>query len=53
MTSKLIKVAILKQRKNLPKPAGKEKWFILVEDLTPASRKMLTAISKSKLAEKV
>ena len=53
VTSKLIKVAILKQRKNLPKPAGKEKRFILVEDLTPASHKMLTAISKSKLAEKV
>ena len=54
VTSKPLKVAILKQRKNLPKPSGKEeKRFILVEDLTPASHKMLTAISKSKLAEKV
>ena len=54
VTSNPLKVAILKQRKNLPKPSGKdEKRFILVEDLTPASHKMLTAISKSKLAEKV
>ena len=53
LSSKILKVAILKQRKNLPKPADKEKRYILVEDLTPASHKMLTAISKSKLVEKV
>ena len=54
VSSKPVKVAILKQRKNLPKPTGKlEKRFILVEDLTPASHKMLSAISKSKRAEKV
>ena len=53
VSSKLIKVAILKQRKNLPKPTGQDKKYILVEDLTPASHKMLTAISKSKMAEKV
>ena len=53
VSSKPIKVAILKQRKNLPKPTGQDKKYILVEDLTPASHKMLTAISKSKMAEKV
>ena len=53
LSSKILKVAILKQRKNLPKPADKGKRYILVEDLNPASHKMLTAISKSKLAEKV
>ena len=53
VSSKPIKIAILKQRKNLPKPSGQDKKFILVEDLTPASHKMLTSISKSKLAEKV
>ena len=53
ITSKPIKIALLKQRKNLPKPTGDSKRFILVEDLTPATHKMLTAISKSKAASKV
>ena len=56
VTTKPLKIAILRQKKNMVKlttsPDG-DKRFILVEDLTPASHKMLTAISKSKMAEKV
>ena len=44
----------MKQKKNhLPKPAGDDKRFILVEDLTPATHKMLTSIVKAKVFEKV
>ena len=43
----------MKQKKNLPKPTGQDKKLILVEDLTPATHKMLTAIVKSKVFEKV
>ena len=53
VTSKPIKIAILKQKKNLPKPVGQDKKLILVEDLTPATFKMLSAIAKSKKAAKV
>ena len=53
LTSRPIKIAIMRQKKNLPKPAGNDKKFILVEDLTPATHRMLTAIVKSKECEKV
>ena len=54
LTSRPIKIAIMKQKKNhLPKPAGTDKRFILVEDLTPATHKMLTSIVKAKVFEKV
>ena len=53
VTSRPIKIAIMKQKKNLPKPTGQDKKLILVEDLTPATHKMLTAIVKSKVFEKV
>ena len=53
LTSRPIKIAILRQRKNMPKPAAGDKRIILVEDLTPATPKMLAAISKSKAASKV
>ena len=53
ISSKPIKVAILKNRKHMPKPADKSSKYILVEDLTPATHKMLAAISKSKNVAKV
>ena len=53
LSSKPIKIAILKNRKNMPKPAEDCKRLILVEDLTPATHKMLAAIAKSKAASKV
>ena len=54
LTSRPIKIAIMKQKKNhLPKPSGDDKRFILVEDLTPATHKMLTSIVKAKVFEKV
>ena len=37
----------------MPKPAEGDGRFILVEDLTPATHKMLLAISKSKAASKI
>ena len=37
----------------MPKPAEGDGRFILVEDLTPATHKMLSAISKSKAASKI
>ena len=52
MSSRPIKIAILKHRKNIPKPAEGNR-VILVEDLTPATHKMLSAISKSKAASKI
>ena len=53
LSSRPFKIAILKNRKNMPKPAEGNSRYILVEDLTPASHKMLTAISKSKVASKI
>ena len=53
LTLRPIKIAIMRQKKNLPKPAGNDKKFILVEDRTPATHRMLTAIVKSKECEKV
>ena len=53
LSSRPFKIAILKNRKNMPKPAEGDGRFILVEDLTPATHKMLTAISKSKVASKI
>ena len=52
LSSRPIKIAILKHRKNIPKPAEGNR-VILVEDLTPATHKMLSAISKSKAASKI
>ena len=51
--SRPFKTAIMKQKKNLPKPTGEDKRLILVEDLTPATHKMLTAIVKAKVFEKM
>ena len=49
ISSKPIKVALLKNRQAIPKPAdSKASKLYLVEDLTPATRKMLTAVSKAK-----
>ena len=53
LSSRPFKIAILKIRKTMPKPAEGDGRFILVEDLTPATHKMLTAISKSKVASKI
>ena len=54
ISSRLIKIALLKNRKSLPKPVDADsKRLILVEDLTPATHKVLAAISKSKAATKV
>ena len=54
ISSRPIKIALLKNRKHLPKPQSDDiKRLILVEDLTPATHKALTAISKSKAAGKV
>ena len=54
VSSRPIKIALLKNRKFLPKPTASDaKRLILVEDLTPATHKTLTAISKSKAAGKI
>ena len=53
LSSRPLKIAILKNRKHMPKPAEGDGRFILVEDLTPATHKMLSAISKSKAASKI
>ena len=56
ISSKPIKIALLKNRKSLPKPAEKSTEkntrLILVEDLTPATHKMFAAISKDKDTDK-
>ena len=56
VTSKPLKLAILRQKKNMVKlttsPDG-DKRFILVEDLTQDTHKVLTALSKSKAVDKV
>ena len=54
ISSRPIKIALLKHRKHLPKPVPDDaKRIFLVEDLTQATHKALTAISKSKAAGKV
>ena len=54
VSSRAIKIALLKNRKHMPKPLTTDsKRFILVEDLTPATHKVLTALSKSKAAGKI
>ena len=54
VSSKLFKVALMKNRKHLPKPlSAEEKPIMLVEDLTPATHKMFTAISKARDMGKV
>ena len=53
VSSRQLKIALMKHRKNLPKPTDPDsKNLFLVEDLTPATHKMLVAISKSKATDK-
>ena len=52
ISTKSVKIALLKNRKHLPK-TDKSVKLILVEDLTPATHKMLASISKSKGVAKV
>ena len=53
ISSKPLKIALLKNRKSLPKPISTDtKRLFLVEDLTPASHKMMVAISKASVTEK-
>ena len=50
VSTRPIKIALLRNRKSMPKPLNTDiKRYILVEDLTPASHKMLTALSKLRL----
>ena len=54
ISTRPIKMALLKTRKHLPTPLSTDvKRYILVEDLTLATHKTLTAISKSKAAGKI
>ena len=54
VSSKLFKVALMKNRKHLPKPPDKDtKRIMLVEDLTPVTHKMFTAIAKARDMGKV
>ena len=54
VSTRPIKIALLRNRKSMPKPLNTDiKRYILVEDLTPASHKMLTALSKHKDVGKV
>ena len=49
VSSRQIKLALMKNWKHLPKPLTADaKNYFLVEDLTPATHKMLVAISKDK-----
>ena len=53
VTTKAFKIALLKNRKHIPKSTiSTDKAFFLVEDLTPATHKMMVAISKAKETEK-
>ena len=53
IASKPLKIALLKHRKNLPKPISTDvKRLFLVEDLTPATHKMMVAVSKAGVTEK-
>ena len=58
VANKQLKVAIMKNRKELPSPSPEEvaagiTRFILIEDLTPDNHRALSALSKSKLTAKV
>ena len=58
LSSRPLKIAIMKNKKELPKPTSDENTagitrFILVEDLTPDNHRALAALSKSKLTGKV
>ena len=54
ISTRTIKIALLKNREHLPKLLSTDvKRYIRVEDLTPATHKTLTAISKSKAAGKI
>jgi len=46
--SKPIKIALLRNKKHLPKHPDKNSRYLLVEDLTPATHKMLATLSKAK-----
>ena len=53
VTTKAFKIALLKNRKHIPKSTiSTDKALFLVEDLTPATHKMMVAISKAKETEK-
>ena len=53
VSSKQIKLALMKHRKHIPKPISDTvKPLFLVEDLTPATHKVMVAISKTKETEK-
>ena len=58
LTSRAIKLALMKHRKELPKPTAEETSagitkFVLVEDLTPDTHKAFVAVSKSSKTGKV
>ena len=58
LSSRPLKIAVMKNRRELPKPTADETTagitrFILVEDLTPDTHRTLAALSKSKLTGKV
>ena len=53
VSSKQIKLALMKHRKHIPKPISDTvKPLFLVEDLTPATHKVMVAILKTKETEK-
>ena len=58
VANRQLKVAIMKNKKELPSPSPEEvaagiTCFILIEDLTPDNHRALSALSKSKLTAKV
>ena len=58
LASRPIKIAVMKNRRVLPKPSSDENTagitrFILVEDLTPDNHRVLSTLSKSKHTAKV
>ena len=53
VTTKVFKIALTKNRKHIPKSSiPTEKALFLVEDLTPATHKIMVAISKARETEK-
>ena len=53
VTTKVFKIALMKNRKHLPKSTiSTDKALFLVEDLTPATHKLMVAISKARETDK-
>ena len=53
VTTKVFKIALMKNRKHLPKSTiATDKALFLVEDLTPATHKLMVAISKARETDK-